>query len=67
MTTATPVRDTRKAPEPLVRAPVQSYWIYTEKGSRLHQARPGTVVKDNPYSVPESWVTEGHVEPEELE
>ena len=48
-------------------APVHTYWVYTEKGSRLHQTRPGTVVNSDPYLVPSLWVNEGLVVTEELE
>lgn len=48
-------------------APIHTYWVYTEKGSRVHQTKPGTVVDGNPYFVPSLWVNEGLVVTEELE
>jgi hypothetical protein len=50
-----------------VSAPTHSYWVYTEKGSRLHHAQPGAVVSGDPYSVPQQWVNDGLVTIEELE
>lgn len=48
-------------------APIHSYWVYTEKGSRIHQTKPGTVVNGDPYLVPSLWINEGLVVTEELE
>lgn len=48
-------------------APIHSYWVYTEKGSRIHNTLPGAMVKGDPYLVPSEWVSEGLVTFEELE
>lgn len=50
-----------------VSAPTDFYWVYTEKGSRLHHAEAGAVVSGDPYSVPQQWVNDGLVTIEELE
>ena len=60
--------DTQLHPQNVqTQAPIHSYWVYTEKGSRLHQTRPGAVVKNDPYFVPSFWISEGLVTLEELE
>lgn len=48
-------------------APIHSYWVYTQKGSRIHQTIQGAVVNGDPYLVPTLWVNEGLVTTEELE
>ncbi|WP_078598600.1 hypothetical protein [Evansella clarkii] len=52
---------------PFTAAPPHSYWVFTEKGARIHKTKPGTVVQGNPYLIPSMWVNEGLVVAEELE
>ena len=67
MPTAAPIDTTCRPQSIHTQAPTHSYWVYTDKGARLHQSCPGSVVKNDPYLVPNFWINQGLVTLEELE